>query len=446
MAARTFRTTSFSWPTLAALAALQAASLACVTRYVTPVASRPMPPAPASAAAPVAQWGPEEEPFYGDLQPYGEWVYVQGPGWVWSPYNVAADWRPYTVGHWVLTDDGWTWASDEEFGWATYHYGRWQVDARYGWVWAPGTEWAPAWVAWHEGSGWVGWAPLPWQVSWRAGVGFDWGGLDVNIALGPSTWCFVEARHMVTPAVGVYVAPVTRNVTLIQNTVNVTNYVSVDNRVVNQSVRPDKIGRALGHAVPRYRLEPVAEPVAARGGRIDGDRLVVYKPDPRRGGSSQRRDLPPGHDGWNGREGGGPPVEDEPALAHGPHSHPSRPQEWPQPANANPHGRPPLNSRPQAAPPANPAPANRPGTPAPPVGGSGRPHGPQSAPSSSQGTAHVPQGQVKNGGSQPAPSSSAPASSAPPQQGKQGKPYHAKPHPNDNKDCSNPKSEGCGSH
>jgi hypothetical protein len=436
MAAKTFRTSS-SWFALAALAV--AASVGCVTRYVTPVASRPMPPPPAQAPAPVAAYGAEDEPFYEDLQPYGEWVYVEGPGWVWSPYNVAADWRPYTVGHWVLTDDGWTWASDEEFGWATYHYGRWQVDARYGWVWAPGTEWAPAWVAWHEGSGWVGWAPLPWQVSWHAGFGFDWGGMDVNVALGPSAWSFVEARHMVTPSVGVYVAPVARNVTLIQNTVNVTNYISVDNRVVNQSVRPDKIGRALGHAVPRYRLEPVAEPVAARGGRIDGDRLVVYRPDPRRGGEPQRREIPPGHDGWNGRErhdgrdepmpaaengpahghGNGDAVEDEPALNHGPHSHPARNEHgWPQPAHGNPAGRPPAPTAGQ------PHPASQPPAPA------------------SSGTVHVPPGQAKQGNGQ--------AQSAPPApSSQQQRGNHQNPHADKlqkKQDCKDPKSDGCGSH
>jgi hypothetical protein len=274
--------------------------------------------------------------------------------------------------------------------------------------------------------------------------------MDVNVAIGSSAWCFVEARHMVTPSVGVYIAPVTRNVTLIQNTVNVTNYVSVDNRVVNQSVRPDKIGRALGHAVPRYRLDPVAEPVVGRGGRIDGDRLVVYRPDPRRGGSPQRRDVPPGHDGWNGREGGGqPPIEDEPALAHGPHSHPSRPQEWPQPAHGNPHGRPPATSYPpsappvSAAPPARNTPSNRPMSPAAPATGPHRPTPP--APVSS-GNVHVPPGQAKQGNGQPngQPPSASPASSSPPQRGN-----HGNPHPDKagkKPDCSDPKSDGCGSH
>ena len=46
-------------------------------------------------------------------------------GWSWTPYDVPIDWRPYSVGRWVYTDDGWTWMSQEPWGWATYHYGRW---------------------------------------------------------------------------------------------------------------------------------------------------------------------------------------------------------------------------------------------------------------------------------------------------------------------------------
>src|SRR5688572_32433779 len=50
---------------------------------------------------------------------------------------------PYTTLFRSMTDDGWFWDSDERFGWATYHYGRWINHRYYGWVWVPGTEWAP---------------------------------------------------------------------------------------------------------------------------------------------------------------------------------------------------------------------------------------------------------------------------------------------------------------
>ena len=141
-----------------ALLACCLGGLACVTYVPQPVYTQPPvnSAAPEPAPAPVAENtsnGAEDQPFYDDLAPYGRWVYVSGPGWVWSPYNTPAGWQPYQMGHWVYTDYGWTWASDESFGWAVYHYGRWNYDPSYGWVWAPGTEWGPAWVAWHEGGG-----------------------------------------------------------------------------------------------------------------------------------------------------------------------------------------------------------------------------------------------------------------------------------------------------
>jgi hypothetical protein len=54
---------------------------------------------------------------------------------------------------------GWYWVSEEPWAWACYHYGSWQFDPYYGWVWIPGTEWAPAWVTWRESNDYIGWAP-----------------------------------------------------------------------------------------------------------------------------------------------------------------------------------------------------------------------------------------------------------------------------------------------
>src|SRR5262245_13837885 len=264
---------------------LSAIAVGCVTTVSTGV--RPA-PAPVVAAA----YGPEDEPFYGDLSPYGEWVYVSGPGWVWSPSVVTAGWEPYRLGHWVLTDCGWTWASDEEFGWAVYHYGRWHADARYGWVWVPGTDWAPAWVAWQEGNGWVGWAPLPYQVRWSPGAGLDWGGVNVGVVLGPSSWRFVETRYLVDPVLTRRIVPASRNVTIIRNTVHVTQYVTVDNRIVNQSVRPEKVGRAVGHTIPRYRLSEVDAPGAPRGEEVRDGEFVAYRPGRARGGQRRGERLP----------------------------------------------------------------------------------------------------------------------------------------------------------
>ncbi|HEU5395808.1 MAG TPA: DUF6600 domain-containing protein, partial [Verrucomicrobiae bacterium] len=97
--------------------------------------------------------------FQQPLAPYGEWVSVGSYGRCWRPDGIEADWQPYSVGQWVWTDAGWYWQSDEPFAWACYHYGSWVQDPNYGWVWVPGTDWAPAWVVWRSGGGYCGWAP-----------------------------------------------------------------------------------------------------------------------------------------------------------------------------------------------------------------------------------------------------------------------------------------------
>jgi hypothetical protein len=97
--------------------------------------------------------------FYDPLAANGAWVNVGSYGRCWHPARVEAGWRPYADGHWEWTDCGWYWASDEPWGWACYHYGSWIDDPGYGWVWIPGTEWAPAWVTWRQGPDYIGWAP-----------------------------------------------------------------------------------------------------------------------------------------------------------------------------------------------------------------------------------------------------------------------------------------------
>lgn len=374
------------------------AALGCVTTVSPHVV-----PAPVA----VAPWGAEGEPFYHDLAPYGEWIHVAGPGWAWSPYDVPAGWQPYRLGHWVLTDYGWTWASDEEFGWVAYHYGRWHVDARYGWVWVPGTEWGPAWVAWNEGGGWVGWAPLPWQVRWSAGGGLDWGGLDIRVALGPSSWCFVSARHLVEPRIDGHIAPRERNITLIQNTAHVTSYTFIDNRIVNQSVKPEKIGRAVGHGIRRYQLEQADAPDAPRGGKVRDGKFVVYQPDAARGADVAS-----------------PPVTSEPEPANrGPWAHPQRARKNSRPAPLHPQTpAPPAEASRDPVPAAPPAlPKATESSPAPPAAPAPRAEGPAES--------KTPPGRTKK-------------QAAPQAASKPGKPEAGKAHPK-KADCDKVKPGDC---
>jgi hypothetical protein len=99
--------------------------------------------------------------FNAPLAACGTWTTAGSYGSCWHPAGVPVGWRPYCDGQWIWTDCGWYWQSDEPWAWACYHYGTWTCDPIIGWIWVPGVEWAPAWVSWRYGGGYVGWAPCP---------------------------------------------------------------------------------------------------------------------------------------------------------------------------------------------------------------------------------------------------------------------------------------------
>lgn len=207
--------------------------------------------------------------FYDPLAPYGEWFQLQSYGWVWAPNDVPDGWRPYTHGRWAYTDYGWTWVSDWEWGWAPFHYGRWHFDPYHGWVWVPGREWAPAWVAWRYGGGWVGWAPLPPGVGWQAGV-------NVDVHIRPLWWCFAEDRLLYEPTLRRNIVLPARNVTFIRITQNVTNYTIIQNRVINRSLSVEQIERTVQRPIPRYRIVDSDTAPAVRD-RVRGNEIHMFR-------------------------------------------------------------------------------------------------------------------------------------------------------------------------
>ncbi len=55
--------------------------------------------------------------FHDRLAPYGNWIQHGRYGWVWQPTVVDVSWRPYTDGHWVMTEEyGWFSDSDKKMG------------------------------------------------------------------------------------------------------------------------------------------------------------------------------------------------------------------------------------------------------------------------------------------------------------------------------------------
>ncbi len=194
--------------------------------------------------------------FYRKLEPYGAWRETNDYGYVWQPRQAeqSRGWRPYTDGHWVYTDAGWTWVSEEPFGWATYHYGRWVRLRSVGWCWVPGDEWAPAWVSWRTSNEYVGWAPLPPEAHFdrRSGI-HNWA--DNYYDIGPEQYAFVSANELGAQRIERAVVPVERNVTIVNETTNVTNITYNNTTIVNQGPNYEEYRSRSQQPIERYRLE-----------------------------------------------------------------------------------------------------------------------------------------------------------------------------------------------
>lgn len=156
------------------------------------------------------------------LTRYGVWQISHRYGEVWVP-SVAVTWRPYTVGRWVWTDDGWYWESSEAFGPVVFHYGRWAYDDDLGWVWIAGDEWAPAWVVWRQSSDYVGWVPAPPR--------------EERVVFRDVWWSFVPVTAIGAVEILPALRPVNDNVTIVRNTTIIEQRVVVNNIYNNSTVQ-----------------------------------------------------------------------------------------------------------------------------------------------------------------------------------------------------------------
>jgi len=192
---------------------------------------QPQPPVPLSPVAvapaqalPVVSTDASYQTFYDDLSPYGAWIAMPGYGYVWQPTATTQNpgWRPYTLGRWAFTDQGWAWVSDEPFGWITYHYGRWMRTRSLNWVWVPGDQWAPAWVSWRYGNDYIGWAPLPPEARFDAGTGIQqWADQQYN--LGAPDYTFVPASDFGDESMADDAVPPDQNGAIYDDSNNMTN-------------------------------------------------------------------------------------------------------------------------------------------------------------------------------------------------------------------------------
>lgn len=229
----------------------------------------------------------DETLFYEALSPYGRWVEVED-AWYWQPTVVTVErgWKPYcNRGRWLYTDAGWTWQSEYSWGWAAFHYGRWDNHPRYGWIWHPDNVWGPAWVSWRSDDRYAGWAPLPRHARYETGIGFSFRGKNVavnfNFGLSERDYCFVPVdrvydervyEHRLRPA---QVTNVYNNTTVINNT-----YVYNDNRIINQGIPVDRVRQASHAEIRPTRIVDsnvqAGQPI--KNNQLQKNELVVYRP------------------------------------------------------------------------------------------------------------------------------------------------------------------------
>jgi hypothetical protein len=244
-------------------------------------------PAPQEINAGVSASFGDGGDFYGALTPYGEWLELDAGFYAWRPTHIRTGWRPYLHGRWAWTDYGWYWMSDEPFGWATYHYGRWYYDDDYGWVWIPDRTWGPAWVEWRYNDDYLGWAPLPPYASFSIGFGIRF----TTHWLAPHHyWNFVRYRYMTSPYLYREIMPLSFASRLISRTRSAGRYEYEHGRIINRGLEREFVVRRGGfNRIDRLEVRDSHE-IGERYVRDrTANRIDVYRPDFNADGRTRER-------------------------------------------------------------------------------------------------------------------------------------------------------------
>ncbi|MCW8133641.1 MAG: hypothetical protein KIS92_25070, partial [Planctomycetota bacterium] len=226
--------------------------------------------------------------FYNSLSPYGRWMLLPNYGWVWQPTVVRINpgWRPYfDSGRWVWTNHGWYWYSNYSWGWAPFHYGRWDFVPGYGWVWSPDTVWGPAWVHWRRSPDYCGWAPLPRGSSYHVGIGFTFHGKNVDISFGfnlsDRDYAFVPTNRFRSNNLAPVALPRQQVTKIYNNTTTINNtYIYNDNRIINNGVPVDSVAAASNEKIAPIQVADASASAgdAIAGQQLKNDRIVAFRP------------------------------------------------------------------------------------------------------------------------------------------------------------------------
>ncbi len=199
--------------------------------------------------------------FFSALSPYGVWMDIGSGVIAWRPTIMRGNWQPYSVGRWVWTDDGWFWDSYEDFGYITYHYGRWYNDDYYGWMWIPDYEWAPAWVEWRYDDVYIGWAPLsPYALfSINRGIHYSYEYMSPY-----SCWHFIKYNYFYDPYPYNHYVASKYKYRVYTKTKYRNNYGYHDGRVVNTGLDIEYIRNRGGKNIVKREVQRFSDPSDVR--------------------------------------------------------------------------------------------------------------------------------------------------------------------------------------
>src|SRR5712692_2276826 len=227
---------------------------------------------PASASV---SWSVSITSFHETLAPYGRWVVARGYGEVWIPARIAVGWEPYWDGEWIWTDYGWTWISYDPWGDIPCHYGTWVWVDPYGWVWVPGTVWAPAWVTWAWTDDYIGWAPVP-ATFVLASSGYS----GPAVVAPPARYVFVPANQFVGVNVQAVRVPVSQNSVILTRATKATRF-RVSGGIVRATADPPLafVQRVSGKRIERASVDKLkTRPSSISAAHISGKSIRVVAP------------------------------------------------------------------------------------------------------------------------------------------------------------------------
>jgi hypothetical protein len=114
---------------------------------------------------------------------------------------------------------------------------------------------------------------MPPEAVWQGEIGF--GGPELDVGYAPA-WTFCEERNLAAPRLTI--VPPERNVTIIRQTTNVTNYVTINNRIVNKSVDVHHIEKVSNTHITPVHVREVDRPMSSAARHATNSEVQVFRP------------------------------------------------------------------------------------------------------------------------------------------------------------------------